>query len=159
WLASAALVVLLAGRIGIAPRELPLVVLAWGALATVGGLGADDVLAGRRQAGVGVRVAWLVPPVTLGALAIPGGLACIVGSGSVHLSTWALVGAAVYLVIAFQLRAGSVTAASWALLTFAGTQLWPRDPMGTTLLFVPAVAVLLVAARTVRPRRAGVDAW
>jgi hypothetical protein len=159
WVASGVLTVLIAGRLGVAPRDLPAVPLAWGVLATVGGLALDDVLAGRRPSGAGVRAAWLVPPVALGTLAVPASLAFIAGSGEADLAVWALVGAAIYLAIAVQLRAGSVTVTSWALLTFAATLHSPRDPTTITWVFVPLIAGLVVAGRILRPRGDTREEW
>jgi hypothetical protein len=88
----------------------------------------DDVRSGRRSPGQGVRQAWLVPPVALGALAVPAGLAFELSGSRPETGWWSLAGAGLYLVVSLVLRAGSVTAVSYALLVVAVGTLRPsRD--------------------------------
>ncbi|HEX9122507.1 MAG TPA: hypothetical protein VF984_03990 [Actinomycetota bacterium] len=116
WAASAVLVLLLAGRAGVVARDLPSVLLGWGAALMAGGLALDDVRSGRRGPGEGLRQPWLAPPVTLGALAVPVGLAfAFVGTPGL-VGSWSLAAVGLYLLVAVLLRAGSVTAVSYALL-------------------------------------------
>ncbi len=125
WAASAVLVLLLAGRAGVAARDLPSVLLGWGAALMVGGLALDDVRSGRRASGQGLRQAWLAPPVTLGALAVPVGLAFAVVRTPGLVGSWSLAAAGLYLVVAVLLRAGSVSAVSYALLVVGAGALTP----------------------------------
>jgi len=116
WAASGVLVLLLAGRTGVPAPDLPSVILGWGAALMVGGLALDDVRSGRRAPGEGLREAWLAPPVTFGALAVPVGLAFTFMRTPGLVGSWSLAAAALYLLVALQLRAGSVSAVSYALL-------------------------------------------
>jgi hypothetical protein len=116
WVASGVLVVLFAGRAGVPARDLPWALLGWGAVLTVGGLLLDDLRSGRRAPGQGLRQARLAPPVLLGALAVPVGLAFAFTRTTGLIGVWSLAAAALYTVMALQLRAGSVSAVSYALV-------------------------------------------
>ena len=151
WAASGVLVLLLAGRAGVPATDLPLLLLAWGTVLTVGGLALDDVRSGRRAPGVGLRQAWLAPPVVLGALAVPMGLAFSFIRTPDVVGTWSLVGAALYMVVALQLRAGSVSAVSHALVVVGVGALTPwsvlERPWIGGIWAVGLVAASLVLAR------------
>jgi hypothetical protein len=116
WAASGVLVLLLAGRAGVSARDLPSVLLGWGAALMVGGLALDDIRSARRAPGQGLRQAWLAPPVTLGALAVPVGFAFAFVRSPALIGSWSLAAAGLYLLVALQLRAGPVSAVSYALL-------------------------------------------
>ena len=159
WAASGVLVLLLAGRAGVPARFLPEVVLGWGAVLMVGGLGLDDVRSSRRAPGQGLRQPWLVPPVALGALGIPVGLAFILTGTHNELAVWSLAGAALYALVALLLRAGSVSAASYALLVvgvgaLTGSSVLDR-PWTSVVWGAAFVAVSLATSRAKAPR----DAW
>ena len=94
----------------------PWVLLGWGAALMVGGLALDDIRSGRRAPGQGLRESWLAPLVTFGALAVPVGLAFAFMRTPGLIGSWSLAAAALYLLVALQLRAGSVSAVSYALL-------------------------------------------
>jgi hypothetical protein len=125
WAASVVLVLLLAGRVGVAGRDLPSVLLGWGAALMVGGLALDDLRSGRRHPGEGLRQAWLGPPVALGALMVPVGLAFALVRTSGSVGPWSLAAAGLYLLVAVLLRTGSVSAVSYALLVVGVGALTP----------------------------------
>ncbi len=146
WAVSAVLALLLADRAGVAAGSLHLVLLGWGGVLLVGGLAGDEVTAGRRSAGEGIRTGWLVRPVALGALGVPVALAFAFASRPPGVWPWAAVAAGIYLLVALQLRAGSVTTASYALLTL-GLGAWAEDtvlaPLDHPWVLVLAAGVLL----------------
>jgi len=151
WGASAALALLISAKTGGPVGDLPLVVLAWGAASMLGGLALDDVLSGRRTPGQGVRQTWLVAAVALGALAVPVGLAFLLTGPAAEAGRWALVGAGFYLVAAIFLRAGAVSAVSYALTIVGIGALTPwsildRPDTG------PVFAAVLVSASLILSR-------
>lgn len=150
WLASAVLAVLLASRAGVTGHNLAVVVTVWGAAVAVGGLLLDDRLRGRRAAGEGVRLSWLVAPVVLGAVAVPAGLGFLFDAPLRVAAVWSLAAAAFYTTVAMLLRAGSVTAASYALVTFSVAVLAPGDPYGRPWTFAPWALVLLAISTSLR---------
>jgi len=125
WAASGVLVLLLAARAGVSARDLPSALLGWGAALVVGGLALDDVRSGRRTPGEGLRQTWLAPPVTLGALAVPVGFAFAFTRTPALVGSWSLAVAGLYLLVALQLRVGSVTAVSYALVVVGVGALTP----------------------------------
>src|SRR4029077_4464719 len=92
WASSAALAILLAERAGVALRGLPIVAFAWGTVAAVGGLGLDAATAARGPRDLAVRTPWLVPPASLGPLAVVVALVAFpaTGSGATEAAVWAL---------------------------------------------------------------------
>jgi hypothetical protein len=144
WLMSIVLLLLLAHALGVPTRSLHLVLLGVGALFLVAPLLYDDLAAGRRQVGGGLRHSWLMRPVALGALAIPAGLAFTFPQGARSFGWWSFAAAALYLVVAVQLRAGAVTGASYALAAFGLTVLTPWHPLDQPWLFVPIALILVV---------------
>lgn len=159
WGASGALALLVSAKTGAPVGDLPLVVLAWGAASMLGGLALDDVLSGRRTPGQGVRQTWLVAPVALGALAVPVGLAFLLTGPAAETGRWALVGAGFYLVAAIFLRAGAVSAVSYALTIVGIGALTPwsiLDRPDTGPVFAAAlVGASLIFSRATPPR----DPW
>lgn len=143
WLASCALAVLLASRTGVSGHGLAVVVTIWGATACVAALLLDDRQRGRRAIGDGVRSPWLVAPVVLGAVAVPAGLGFLFDAPLRVAAVWSLAGAAFYAAVSVLLRAGSVTAASYALVTFSVAVLAPGDPYAHPWTFAPWAFVLL----------------
>jgi hypothetical protein len=150
WIASVALIVLLAERAGMSAPDLWIAGFAWGAVALVGGLALDDVRSGHRAAGETIRTTWLGPPVALGALAVPASLAFAFRGAPEWYGAWSLVGALLYLIVAVQLRAGAIAAASAALVTVSYGAFLPTSPWSEPILFVPWTALLVaisIAAR------------
>jgi hypothetical protein len=159
WAASGVLVLLLAGRAGVPAKDLPWVLLGWGAALMVGGLALDDIRSGRRAPGQGLRESWLAPPVIFGALAVPVGLAFAFMRTPGLIGSWSLAAAGLYLLVALQLRAGSVSAVSYALLVVGVGALtrWSvlERPWTGGVWATGLVASSLVLAR-VKPSR---DPW
>jgi hypothetical protein len=151
WLASAVLSVLLAERAGVSGHGLAAVVTSWGAAVCGGALALDDRLRGRRAIGEGVRSSWLVAPVVLGAVAVPAGLGFLFDAPLRVSAAWSLAAAAFYAGVAVLLRAGSVTAATYALVTFSVAVLAPGDPYGRPWTFAPWALVLLAVSMVLRP--------
>jgi hypothetical protein len=159
WGASAVLALLISAKTGGSVGDLPLVVLAWGAASMLGGLALDDVLSGPRTPGQGVRQTWLVAAVALGALAVPVGLAFLLTGPAAEAGWWALVGACFYLVAAIFLRAGAVSAVSYALTIVGIGALTPwsiLDRPDTGAVFAAAlVGASLIPSLAMRSR----DPW
>ncbi len=144
WLMSFVLVVLLANRAGVPVRSRDMVSLVWGAVLLLGGLIFDDLRAGRRQTGEGLRTAAVVPPVVLGALAVPLSLGPTFSQGGPVLGWWSLATAALCFVVAALLRVGAVSVAAYALVVVAVTTLWSPSPLDEPSRFVPIAAGLVV---------------
>jgi hypothetical protein len=147
WAASAVLALMFAERAGVSGSTLAVVIAAWGAALCAGGLALDDRVRGRRWAGEGIRTGWLVPPVVLGAAAVPAGLAFLFDGPIRTSAVWSLGAAGFYALIALLLRAGAVTSASYALLTFALAVLVPVDAYDRPWTFAPWALALLAVAR------------
>ena len=162
WLMSVVMLVLLAERGGVPAGSLHLVGLVYGTMMLIGGLVFDDVTAGRRSPGEGLRTPWLRHPVLLGALLIP------IGSGPLFTDPpgvygwWALGLGGVYLVTAWLIRAGAVTTAGFALLALAAAALSPRSPLEAPPLFIfiaaPLVGIAWLARRA-QSNQLGSDWW
>ncbi len=163
WALSAVLVLLLANRAGVAPAHLHYVLAAWGALAMLLALSADHAAAGRRGPGQGFRLAWARAAFALGAVAVPVALSYVMAAAPAG-GWWPWLGgaAALYLVVALLLPAGSVSAVAYGLaalaaggaLTAAG-----RSPVSEPVLLLPIAAALVVvaaAAEWLTPER---DPW
>lgn len=159
WGASGVLVLLLAGRARVPASDLPLLLLAWGAVLTVGGLALDDVRSGRRATGVGLRQSWLAPPVVLGALAVPLGLAFAYMRTPEVVGTWSLAGAALYMVVSLQLRAGSVSAVSYALVVVGVGALTPWSVLERPWIGGVWAVGLVAASLGLARMKASRDPW
>lgn len=159
WTASGVLVVLLANRAGVPVGSLPEVVLGWGGALMVGGLVLDDVRSGRRAPGQGLRQAWLTPSVVLGAIAVPIGLAFLFTGTREELGLWSLVGAAMYLLVALLLRAGSVSAVSYALLVVGVGALTGWSVLDRPWVGAAWAAALVGASLVVAGVKASRDPW
>jgi hypothetical protein len=163
WLMSLVLLLLLTHAAGVPTRSVHLVLIAAGALAVVGGLLYDDIAAGRRSPGDGLRLGWLMRPLTIGALSIPAGLAFTFQEGARSFGWWSMGAALAYLVIAFQLRAGSVSAVSYALAAFGVTVLLPWQPLQHPWQLVPVafalIGISLAIARTQPKARDLISRW
>jgi hypothetical protein len=143
WVMSVVLGVLLADAAGVPVGSLYQVVVAMGALLLVGGLLVDDLAAGRRRPGEGLRIGWLARPAVLGALAVPTGLAFVFPNGPHVYGWWSIAAAGLYLVVAIQLRAGAISGVAEALLVVGLAALLPGGDARVTVL---AAAVLLAVA-------------
>ena len=96
WIMSGVMTVLLAERAGLTPAQLRFVVIGWAAVLFIGGLALDDVRAGRRRPGEGLRLESLHAPVGIGALALPLALAPVFADSPSVIGWWAsLIGGCV----------------------------------------------------------------
>ncbi len=143
WVMSVVLAVLLADAAGVPVASLYQVVIGIGALLLLGGLLADDLIAGRRRPGQGFRIGWLARPAVLGALAVPTGLAFVFPDGSPVYGWWLIAAAGLYLLVAVQLRAGAISGVAEALLVVGLAALLPGGDARVTVL---AAAALLAVA-------------
>ncbi len=162
WLMSGVMAVLLAERAGVAPRHLYLVSLGWGVALLLGGLIADDIVAGRRERGEGLRARWARYPVFVGALAVPVSLAPVFARDA-RLLGWSSAAAAIgYFVVAALLRAGLASAPGYALMSVAAVALSPWSILEDPAL-LPAVAGVLVVvamvAGRIQPAAVSGDVW
>jgi len=159
WVASAALVVLLVGRTGVAARDLWIAAFVWGAVGLIGGLLVDEIREGPRASGDGVRSAWLWPPVALGALMMPGALAFAFSGTPLWYGRWSLVAAVIYVVVARQLRAGSIATATCALATVSAVALSGWSIVEEPIVLVPWSAGLVALSEIVRRSSPERDPW
>jgi hypothetical protein len=143
WLMSGVVVVVLAERTGVPVRMLHTIAFAWATVLLVGGLALDDLRAGRRRRGQGIRISWLWPAVVLGALAVAASLWPTFTQGPRVVGWWSLAASAVYLVAAVQLRAGAVTVPAYALATVGVSALGPWSPMEQPAILAGLAAVLV----------------
>ena len=148
WAMSGLLSVSLARRAGVPIHSLFIVSIAWGALLTMGGLALDDLRAGRRRVGEGVRIRALVPPIVLGTAALALSLAAAFTHRAAVSGAWSLVVAAVVLAIAVQLRAAALSGISYGLAAVAFAELVPWSPLATPWSLVLLAAVLAALAWT-----------
>lgn len=146
WSMSTVVAVLIAERAGVPPADLHQVAAVWGAVLFLGGLLLDDVRAGRRGPGEGLRTSWVRHPVLVGGLVLPVSVAPVFARPASVYGWWALAGAVVYLVAAGLLRMGAVAAPSYALVVVAAHALLPWSLLGQPWLLAPIAAVLLLAA-------------
>jgi hypothetical protein len=159
WAASAALVILLVGRAGVAARDLWIPAFAWGAIALIGGLLVDEIRNGPRASGDGVRSPWLWPPVALGALVVPAALAFAFTGSPLWYGRWSVAAAVLYLIVARQLRAGSIATASFTLVTVSAVALSGVSIIDQPLLLVPWSAGLVAVSEIVRRSSPQRDPW
>jgi len=159
WSMSIVLSLLLARKVGVATASLPRVLTATGGVLLVGGLLYDELRAGLRRGGEGLRVAWLVPPVALGALAVPVGLSFSYTDQPSVYGWWTIAASALYLVVAVQLRTGAVSGVSYALGAFGVATLVPWHPLQHPALLVPFAAALVATAVALSLRRPASDPW
>jgi hypothetical protein len=143
WVMSVVLGVLLADAAGVPVASLYQVLMGMGALLLVGGLLADDLVAGGRRPGEGFRIGWLARPAVLGALAVPIGLAFVFPDSPQVYGWWSIAAAGLYLVVAVQLRAGAISGVAEALVVVGIAALLPGGDARVTVL---AAAVLLAVA-------------
>ncbi len=144
WIMSFVLILLLANRAGVGVDSMHLVSLGWGGLMLIGGLIVDDVRSGRRQPGEGLRTPWLLHSVVLGALAVPVSLGPVFTEAPEVYGWWSLGAAVLYATVAGLLRAGSVTAAAYALGAVAAVGLSPWPLMDRPWRLVVVCAPLIV---------------
>jgi hypothetical protein len=159
WSTSAVLALLLGARAGLHGHDLTVVLSAWGVACCAGGLAVDDALRGRRRTGEGIRTPWLVPPVVLGALAVPAGVGFLADEPSRAYASWSLAAAGFYAVVAALLRAGSVTVASYGLLTFAVAVLIPADPYSHPWMSLPWCGALIALSAVLTSAVKQRDPW
>ena len=136
--------------------------LGWGVTALIGGLLVDDVLAGRREVGEGIRRSALIKPVALGAVAIPVALSFVFSDELGGWWLWAVAAGFLYLVVALQLRAGGVSAAAYSLVALGiGALSASNDysPIDEPWMFVAGAGVLGVVAFVLERLTANRDAW
>ena len=160
WAMSFALLLLLGNRAGIGADSLHLVSLVWGALLLLGGLAFDDRRSGRRQPGEGLRIGWLRQPVLLGALAMPVSVGPVFVEGPEVFGWWTLGVAVAYLIVAWLVRVGAVSAVGYTLGAVAAVALTPWDlldePWRLVVVATPLVALSWWLART---KRDAADPW
>jgi hypothetical protein len=160
WVMSIVLGLLLAQAAGVPAGSLHLVAIGIGAVMLSGGLLADDIRAGRRRSGDGIRTAWLTRPVALGALALPAGLAFTFPEGPHGYGWWMLAAAALYLLVATQLRAGAVSGVAEALAALGAAAILPGGSLIHPQLLVPIAAILLgIAWLSERLQGSAVAPW
>jgi hypothetical protein len=136
WIVSVGMVLLLAEQAGVPGESLHLVGAAWGGLLLIGGLAFDDARSGRRRRGEGLRVHWLRHPVLLGSLIVPVGLGPVFVQAPRVYGWWSLGAAGGYLLAAYLIRVGWVTAPAFALITVGVAALSPRPFLEEPWLFV-----------------------
>lgn len=159
WAASAVLAVLLGTRAGLHGHDLAVVLAAWGAACGAGGLAIDEALRGRRRTGEGIRSPWLVPPVVLGALAVPAGVGFLADEPSRVYAWWSLAAAGFYAILAALLRAGSVSVVAYGLLTFAAAVLIPGHPYSHPWMSLPWCGALVALSVVLSLTATGRDPW
>ncbi len=124
WAASGLLAFRAGQLVEVAERDLPLVVAAWAAAVGLGALGADDMLAGRRSAGMFVRTRALLAPAVFGlATFTPALVLGMVDSSDPRIAWLALAGAVAFAAAALLLRLGAMTVGTWILLSVSAL-LW-----------------------------------
>jgi hypothetical protein len=146
WSSSGLLVVLSAEQAGVAARHLGPVLLGWASVLLVAGLHVDGRRSGRRTPGEGVRSRWLLDVSVIGAVGVVVALAATAASGPAALGWWSLVGAAVALVAALQLRIGAASTPAYVLALVAASLLSPWPPLQHPWTSVSAAAVLVGTA-------------
>ncbi|HSJ83812.1 MAG TPA: hypothetical protein VLA91_08320, partial [Acidimicrobiia bacterium] len=143
WIDTVLLAVLLGDRAGVPLESLHLVALVWGAILLVGGLAGDDVIAGRRQIGELLRVEWLRYPSLIGAVVMPLALAPVYTEPQRIYGWWSIGVATVYLLVAYLVRAGSVTVPGLGLLAVGFTALSPVSPLDEPWVYIALAAPLV----------------
>ena len=162
WTVSSILTLLLGDQLGVPEGSLHLVLLGWGAVLLIGGLGYDDIRAGRRHPGEGIRTSWLVPPTALEAIAIPAALAFRLSDGASDAWPPAVGAGVLYLMVSLQLRAGAASAAGYGLLALGaglgldGTRF---DPLLAPWVLVVFAAGLLVISWSLERLTSNRDPW
>jgi hypothetical protein len=159
WVMTATISLLGASLVGVTASELHLVLMAWGAVLLIGGLGYDDLRSGRRAPGEGLRDRWLGPPVCVGALGIPVGLAFAFTGSIGAAGRWSLAASAFYLMVALLLRAGAVAGVAAALGAFGAAALSPVSPMEQPEVLVPITAALVGVSWSLGRLVRRVDPW
>lgn len=150
WAAGGVATVQAAAAAGVAPRDLGFVAFVWAAVVMVGGLAADDALAGRRAPGEWVRTSWLRPAVLYGAVVAPLALVPVYERTPTTFGWWSLAAAGVALVVAVQTHLGIVSLVTWIEGGIAYAALAPWEPLDHPWTLVPLAALLLVIAEIAR---------
>jgi hypothetical protein len=163
WLMSGVMLTLLGERAGLDEKGLRLLVLGLAVGYFGGGLIVDDITAGRRGRGEGLRNAWTRFPVLLGAVAVPASLGVIMALEP-DVAPWSALGAAAgYFGVAWLLRSSLVTVPAYALATFGVVTLLPASPVEEPLLMPGAVAALLAISLAIHVYRGSAssvwDGW
>ena len=159
WCLAFLQVALLARWLGLPDESLARVLVVFAALVLSAALQADDLIAGARKAGDWARVAWLLAPATLAAIVLPMALAFTLVGQPRGYGWWLVAVGVFYLLVAVQLRSGSVTAPAFALLAWGATALLPTSPLAQPDLFVPMAAALVLVAFTMERVRPAADGW
>lgn len=160
WLATAP-VVLRAAELwgGVPEEELYAPLFVWGVVLAVGALAVDDARAGRREPGAWVRLPAMEAPATLGVLGSGGALTWVATTQPADVwAPWFAAGAVVAAVLAWQARAGAVSAVAWGLAIAAGSQLARALVLDSPWVAVAAAAVPVTVAIVAWPRRSR-PAW
>ena len=144
WVASVPLVILLGDRAGLPGDSLHIVTFAWGASMLLGGLRADDVLAGRRPPTQILRVSWLWPPVVIGALLVPPSLIPSLSGPGRGVGVWAVGAAVFYFAVSLMLRLGAVSLIGHGLTSFGVIRLTGMSPTEDPRLLVWLAGALVV---------------
>jgi hypothetical protein len=146
WIAATALIGRVATASGAAPRMVALVLAVWAAAIVIWALAQDDAIAGRRAYGQLVRVAWLWPPAVVGAVVFPLALVAGMGRTDLRIALVAVFGAVVFGLVAWLLRAGSITVVSYLLVSLGAAVLSPYPPEEEPWVLLPWAAALFVVA-------------
>ncbi|HWS46238.1 MAG TPA: hypothetical protein VN636_10285 [Acidimicrobiia bacterium] len=150
WFASVPFVIAIADLAGVPPGRVNVVVGVWGGLLLVGGLWADDVVAGRRVAGGLVRDVRARVVVWVGGLAVAGAWLTSFAQSRVTVGWWSAAIAVLALVVGLQLRVGGLSGVTAALSVAAVGLLVPLDPLDVPWAYVVAAAVLVGVAGLVQ---------
>ena len=143
WLMTVVVVIRAAELAGLSGDSLHLPALAWGAIMLLGGLSYDDIRSGRRQPGVGLRTPWLRPPVVIGSILVPVGLALAVAANPNSYGWWALGAGVGYLALATLSRIGLISGLAYLLIAVGVTATSPWSLVDDPWLFVWLAAPLL----------------
>lgn len=146
WLMSGVVAVAGASIAGVPFDDLHLVVLSWGGAMMLGGLLVDDIRAGRRRVGEGLRIRWVRYPVMIGALATPFGLGPVFAEDPSVFGWWSLGAAALYFSVAYLVRMGAATGPGYALVAVGVVALSPWSFLDPSWRLVVIGAVLMLVA-------------
>ncbi|HEX6145999.1 MAG TPA: hypothetical protein VF083_04420, partial [Acidimicrobiia bacterium] len=146
WVDTVLLAVLVGDRAGVPSDSLHLAALIWGAILLVGGLAGDDIIAGRRRIGEMLRVEWLRHPSLIGAVVMPLALAPVYTEPPRIFGWWSIGAGAVYLLVAYLVRAGSVTVPGLGLVAVGFTALSPVSPFDEPWVYIALAAPLVALA-------------
>ena len=151
WAVSFGFVARAGEALGVATRDLPLILGAWATLLAVGGLILDDARAGRRPVGMlQVRDARLRAPVLFGVLVLPVASVASLSGSDVRIAVVSCAAAFAIAAVAVALRLGVLTLGSYLLVTVGAVAITPRDPMEEPWVAVAWAAALLLVAAVLR---------